>query len=82
MWQNEIVTEKWQCDVNQHLENEQKLEMGERLLSGLSDAKIEDGSLLVIQMEKETEAQEVCLWVGEFANECMLFTRVYASALP
>lgn len=45
MWQNEIVTEKRQCDVNQHLENEQKLEMGERLLSGLSNVKIEDGSL-------------------------------------
>lgn len=69
--------------MNEHLENEQKLEMGGRLLSGLSKQKLRMVPfLLVIQMEKETEAQEVYLWVGEFANECVLFTRVCASALP
>lgn len=28
--ENEIATEKWKCDENQHLENEQKLEMGKK----------------------------------------------------
>lgn len=61
MWQTEIVTGKRKYDVNQHLENEQKLEMGKKAAFWTKQQKTWRWLfLLVIQMGKEAESQEKC----------------------